>query len=170
MKNISKLILQSLQLSLLQEKIVIILENVKSQTVENLFQFLYAGEVTVSEENAEHIHDLCQMLEIDFGQEVVSVRIKPRAERKRSHSDPKIIEKSPKRIKPNKNTLENNNVPVVNNENFNPKNQSNFSSPANKIVLEKKKGRPKRQVTMQDNDSNSNSIKISESNQSQVSA
>jgi len=170
MKNISKLILQSLQLSLLQEKIVIILDNVKSQTVENLLQFLYAGEVTVSEENAEHIHDLCQMLEIDFGQEVVSVRIKPRAARKRSHSDPKIIEKSPKRIKHNKSTHKNNNVPAVNNENSNPKNQINSFGPANKIVLEKKSGRPTRQATVQDNDSNSNSIKISESNQSQVSA
>merc|ERR1719378_315816 len=143
MKNISKLILQSLQLSLLQEKIVIILENVKSQTVENLLQFLYAGEVTVSEENAEHIHDLCQMLQIDFGQEVVSVRIKPRAARKRSHSDPKIIENSPKRIKPNKKTFKNNNihVPAVNNENSNTKNQFNSLSPANKIVLEKKKSK-----------------------------
>ena len=47
MKNISKLILQSLQLSLLQEKIVIILENVKSQTVENLLQFLYAGKTNI---------------------------------------------------------------------------------------------------------------------------
>merc|ERR1719259_705949 len=139
MKNISKLILQSLQLSLLQEKIVIILENVKSQTVENLLQFLYAGEVTVSEENAEHIHDLCQMLEIDFGQEVVSVRIKPRAARKRSHSDPKIIENSPKRIKPNKNTPKNNNVPAVNNENSYPKNQLNPQVLQIKLFSKRKK-------------------------------
>ena len=110
------------------------------------------------------------MLEIDFGQEVVSVRIKPRAARKRSHSDPKIIENSPKRIKHNKNTHKNNNVPAVNNENSNPKNQLNSFGPANKIVLEKKSGRPTRQATVQDNDSNSNSIKISESNQSQLSA
>jgi len=174
MKNISKLVLQSLQLSLLQEKIVIILENVNSQTVENLLQFLYAGEVTVSEENAENLHDLCQMLEIDFGQDVVSVRTKPRGARKRSLSGQKLVEKSPKRMKSNQNTHQNNNVPACNRDSSHPNNQIKLNStkPTNssKILLEKKRGRPTEQVISQDNDSNSNSIFASDSNETQISA
>ena len=73
MKNISLLIESHVTLLKFQQKIFITIEDVSSLTVLNLLQFLYSGEVTVSERDAESLHQLCLLLNIDFGQEIVSI-------------------------------------------------------------------------------------------------
>eukprot|EP00092_Neocalanus_flemingeri_P017647 GFUD01019090.1.p1 GENE.GFUD01019090.1~~GFUD01019090.1.p1 ORF type:complete len:821 (+),score=212.40 GFUD01019090.1:59-2521(+) len=73
LKNVSKLI-KDTQLHLLaQAKLFITLEGVLSNTVHILLQFLYIGKIQLKENDADNLHALCQMLKIDFGEEMVSV-------------------------------------------------------------------------------------------------
>ena len=76
MKNKSLLVESHLDLLKLQQKLFISLEDISSHTVLNLLQFLYSGEVTVSEKEAESLHQLCLLLKIDFGQEIISIPTK----------------------------------------------------------------------------------------------
>ena len=65
-----------LSLLKIQQKIFITLEDISSSTVLNLLQFLYLGEVTVNESDAENLHQLCLLLKIDFGQGIISIPTK----------------------------------------------------------------------------------------------
>ena len=76
MKNISLLVANHLNLLKIQQRLFITLEDISSSTVLNLLQFLYLGEVTVSEKDAESLHQLCLLLKIDFGQGIISIPTK----------------------------------------------------------------------------------------------
>jgi len=73
LKNVSKLIKDTQGYLLTQPKLVITLEGVLSNTVHILLQFLYIGKIQLKETDADNLHALCQMLKIDFGEEMVSV-------------------------------------------------------------------------------------------------
>ena len=76
MKNKSLLIENHLNLLKIQQKIFITLDDISSATVLNLLQFLYLGEVTIREKDAESLHQLCLLLKIDFGQGIISIPTK----------------------------------------------------------------------------------------------
>lgn len=86
MKNISPLVANHLNLLKLQQRIFITLEDISSSTVLNLLQFLYLGEVTVSEQDAESLHQLCLLLKIDFGQGIISIPTKQNSSERRKMS------------------------------------------------------------------------------------